>query len=249
MERQKIKTELLVHDLKGPLAIIEASVISLLERNEKYGPLTEKQKKVLERVLRNTKITRTLVNDTLEVGRSSEGILIKSEFDISVLIKETLVEIFDLNDHRIAEEVKDTEEFDRLKDILNETGIHLLFEKALWHEKVYLDEGKMRQIFRNLMNNALKYRRQVVEINIIKENNFIVFSIHDDGEGIPESFHEKIFECYFQMDHDRQFCVRGHGLGLAGVQVLVEDMGGELLLESHQGGGAIFSVRIPLSGV
>ena len=65
MGKQRIKFELLIHDLKVPLAVIEAGAHSLLERMEKYGPLTEKQKKVLQRVLRNTRVTKSLVNDAM----------------------------------------------------------------------------------------------------------------------------------------------------------------------------------------
>jgi len=60
---RRVKTDLLIHDLKVPLAVIEAGIVSLLRRVEKYGPLTEKQEKVLVRVLRNTKVTKRLVND------------------------------------------------------------------------------------------------------------------------------------------------------------------------------------------
>ncbi len=70
--RNKIKIDLLVHDLKVPLAVIEAGVSTLLNRQEKYGTLTEKQEKVLLRALRNTKITQALVNDALG-ARKVEG--------------------------------------------------------------------------------------------------------------------------------------------------------------------------------
>jgi signal transduction histidine kinase len=69
--------------------------------------------------------------------------------------------------------------------------------------------------------------------------------VKDDGEGIPADYHQRIFECYFQMDAKNSSCVRGHGLGLAGVQVLLEDMGGQLFLESDLGKGATFFVKIP----
>ena len=80
MGKKRIKFDLLIHDLKVPVAVIEAGITSLLEREEKYGPLTEKQKKVLQRALRNTKVTRTLVNDAMEVGRSAEGLINKNVF-------------------------------------------------------------------------------------------------------------------------------------------------------------------------
>jgi signal transduction histidine kinase len=246
MGRQKIKIELLVHDLKGPLAVIETGIISLLEREKKYGPLTEKQQKVLQRALRNTKITRTLVNDALEVGRSTEGIINKNKFCISSFVKQSLVEIFDLTDYDTAENIKECSSLSPLKKTLLKKGIMLEIEEPLWPQEVWLDECKMRQILRNLLNNALKYRNQQVELMIKKDDQSIFISVSDDGDGIPENYHQRIFECYFQMETEREHCIRGHGLGLAGVMILVEDMGGNLSLESAEGKGAKFSVQIPL---
>lgn len=110
-----------------------------------------------------------------------------------------------------------------------------------------MDEGKIRQILRNLLNNALKYRKRLVQIEIERNDKSLLFSVRDDGEGIPVEYHQKIFECYFQMDAERNHCVRGHGLGLAGVMVLLEDMGGKMSLESDLGKGAKFLVEVPLS--
>jgi two-component system OmpR family sensor kinase len=93
----------------------------------------------------------------------------------------------------------------------------------------------------------LKYRKKQLEIKVQKKNDSLSICVSDDGEGIPASYHQKIFECYFQMDSQRQYCVRGHGLGLAGVMVLVEDMGGKLFLESDVGKGAKFLVEVPLN--
>jgi two-component system OmpR family sensor kinase len=58
MHRDKIKLDLLIHDLKGPIAVIEAGISSLLTRPEKYGSITDKQEKVLVRTLRNAKILK-----------------------------------------------------------------------------------------------------------------------------------------------------------------------------------------------
>jgi len=85
-----------------------------------------------------------------------------------------------------------------------------------------------------------------VELEVDKKDVYLVFSVKDDGEGIPSIYHKKIFESYFQMDVTDSSTVRGHGLGLAGVMILVEDMGGELFLESDEGKGAKFIVKLPL---
>ncbi|MFC1841356.1 ATP-binding protein [Thermodesulfobacteriota bacterium] len=55
-----------------------------------------------------------------------------------------------------------------------------------------------------------------------------------------------MFEKYFQLEDERNECLRGHGLGLAGALILVEDMGGEITLTSNKGRGASFEVRLPL---
>ena len=249
MGNQKIKIELLVHDLKGPLAVIETGITSLLQRENKYGSLNDKQKRVLQRVLRNTKITQTLVNDTLEVGKSTEGIINKNIFPVSGLITQSLVEIFDLTDCDTAENIKHCNNLALFKKTLSDKSIQFDIDASLWDQEVCLDERKMRQILRNLLNNALKYRKKRLEIKVEKNNGFLLISVGDDGEGIPANYHKKIFECYFQVESGRDYCVRGHGLGLAGVMILVEEMGGKLLLESDVGKGAKFLVKVPFAGL
>ncbi|MFO8164096.1 MAG: hypothetical protein R6T98_06135 [Desulfatiglandales bacterium] len=66
MYRKRIKIDLLIHDLKVPLAVVETGISSLLQRKNKYGPVSENQEKVLMRVMRNTKVIKSLVNDILE---------------------------------------------------------------------------------------------------------------------------------------------------------------------------------------
>jgi len=245
MEKNRIKFEFLVHDLKVPLAVIEAGILSLLQKQDKYGELNEKQVKILERALRNTIVTRTLVNDALELGRSSQGIVNKSTFTPGQLVVETLIEVLDLTDHSTADAIKECKALEDLQACLSKQGLVVEMDEAFWSRDLYLDESKVRQILRNLLTNALKYRKNRVVLKIGRTERQLFLSVSDDGEGIPLNYHKKIFECYFQMDMKTDHCVRGHGLGLAGVQVLLEDMGGELSLESDTGKGATFSVKIP----
>jgi two-component system OmpR family sensor kinase len=246
MHRDKISLQLFIHDLKVPLAVIEAGITSLLGKLEKYGPLTEKQEKVLQRTLRNTRVIQALVNDSLELERSKRGVLNISRTRVSGLIEEALVEIFDLVDSQASESIKCCEDLHQLQGALDENGLKLFIDEALWCTELSLDEAKIRQILRNLLNNALKYRKTCVEFRVEKQSHQLCFSVKDDGEGIPSSYHKRIFESYFQMNATDTYTVRGHGLGLAGVMVLVEDMGGELCLESDEGKGAEFRVKLPL---
>jgi len=245
MERNRIKLEFLVHDLKVPLAVIEAGILSLLQKQDKYGDLNEKQVKILERALRNTVVTRRLVNDALELGRSSQGIMHKTTFTPAQLVVGTLIEVLDLADHNTADAIKGCKTLTDLKTCLDGQGLCIEVDESFWLRDLLLDESKVKQIFRNLLTNALKYKKKRVNLKIARGERHLLISVSDDGEGIPSGYHKKIFECYFQMDMKADHCVRGHGLGLAGVQVLLEDMGGELFLESDIGKGATFSVKIP----
>jgi signal transduction histidine kinase len=196
--------------------------------------------------LRNTKVTQTLVNDALELGRSRKGIVNLTNFSLSGFIERCLVEIFDLADTKTSERIRSCNDLTGLRDTLEERGILLMVDESLWCQEVCQDEAKLIQILRNLLNNALKYRRSHVELKIDKKDDHLFILVTDDGEGIPSAYHKKIFESYFQIDSSDSCTIRGHGLGLAGVMALIEDMGGELFLDSDEGKGAKFSIRVPL---
>lgn len=241
-----IKTEILIHDLKVPISVIDAGAKSLLNRQDSYGPLTDKQIKVLKRIIRNTLTTQRLVNDVLELGRSREGVMITTDFPISSLVTNVLMEIFDLSDPGVAENIRKTGNYDELQQALQVSRARLSFEPKIWESVVHLDEAKVRQILRNLVSNAFKHRASFVGIsgNIVEKQ--LILKVTDDGRGIPPADHQKIFETYFTTGSSIESAIRSHGLGLAGVMVLLKDMGGALTLNSDDGKGAEFIVTIPL---
>ncbi len=241
-----IKTEILIHDLKVPISVIDAGAKSLLNRQDAYGPLTEKQIKVLKRIIRNTLTTQRLVNDVLELGRSREGVMITSDFSISSLVVAVLVEIFDLSDPAIADIIRKVESYVGLEQVLNTAGVRLSFDKKMWKTIVHLDAAKVKQVLRNLVTNAFKHRACVVEIFGRIEEKQMILKVRDDGRGIPPANHQRIFETYFTTGGSIESAIESHGLGLAGVMVLLKDMGGGLVLASDDGKGAEFTVTIPL---
>jgi two-component system OmpR family sensor kinase len=246
MHKSTIKTEILIHDLKVPISVIDAGAKSLLNRQDSYGPLTEKQVKVLKRIIRNTLTTQRLVNDVLELGRSREGVMITSDFSVSSLVKAVLVELFDLSDPPLADIIRRVDSYGGLQQVLTSAGIRLGFGNTMWKTIVHLDAAKVKQILRNLVTNAFKHRSCLVEIfGCIEERNMIL-RVRDDGRGIPPANHQKIFETYFTTGESIETAIESHGLGLAGVMILLKDMGGELVLESEDGKGAEFIVTIPL---
>lgn len=242
----KLRIDHLIHDLKGPLAVVEAGVTGLLGRRASYGPLTEKQEKVLRRIFRNVRITQQLVVDALELGRCGEGVFHPSRFALSEWLPAVLVEIFDLFDAEGSERIRDCEGLDALKSVLDEQGVTLEIDQSTWETGVTLDRQKLTQILRNLLMNALKYRKQRVSMEVARRDDRLILGVWDDGRGIPVDLHERIFECYFQASPEGPQVDRGHGLGLAAALVLTEAMGGELTLKSEEGAGARFQVAIPM---
>jgi signal transduction histidine kinase len=247
MYREQIKLELLYHDIKGPLAIIETGTSALLLKAEKYGPLTAQQQKVLQRILRNTKIAQNLVDDTLEMGRSKTGAIHAKPIKLSDLLSDILVEIFDLANAAVSKKIKNGQPLAALKNILSKEDFTLAIDTALWEREIVLDDKKVKQILRNILLNALKFKKQQVLLEVDESDYNISFSITDDGKGIPPIYHDKIFENYFQLEDAEVNGIRGHGLGLAGVLILVEDLGGKLFLESEVEKGAKFTVRLPIA--
>ncbi len=250
MSDNTIKTEILVHDLKVPVSVIDAGAKSLLNRQEVYGPLTEKQIKVLKRIIRNTLTTQRLVNDVLELGRSREGVMITSDFPVFEIVRSVLIENFDLTGPDFVEKIRKTQSYHELVQILETHGVILSFDKNTWTTIVHLDYAKVKQILRNLVTNAFKHRNTLVEIAgtiiDIDTEKRLVLKIKDDGRGIPPEDHKKIFETYFTTGSSIENAIESHGLGLAGVMILLKDMGGKLVLDSDDGQGAEFTVTIPL---
>ncbi len=241
-----IKTEILIHDLKVPISVIDAGAKSLLNRQDSYGPLTDKQIKVLKRIIRNTLTTQRLVNDVLELGRSREGVMITSNFPVSALVTSVLMEIFDFSDPGVAEVIRKIKTYGELEQVVRASGTRLSFDSKVWKTIVHLDEAKVRQILRNLITNAFKHRFSFVEISGSIEGKKLILKVKDDGRGIPSADHRKIFEIYFTTGSSIESAIRSHGLGLAGVMVLLKDMGGALILNSDNGKGAEFIVTIPI---
>jgi CheY-like chemotaxis protein len=130
------------------------------------------------------------------------------------------------------------------QNILNANGIFVEFSGKYCESPFCHDQKKVQQILRNLMSNAMKYRRRRMAVSISGETDLCV-SVEDDGVGIPENAQEAIFERFVRLNDKRYAGVSGLGLGLTGVKALLEAMRGEITLASREGFGTRFTVRIP----
>jgi signal transduction histidine kinase len=112
--------------------------------------------------------------------------------------------------------------------------------------KVWADPARLRQILANLTDNALKYTPPggQVWLQVARgPEGTAVFTVGDNGPGVPEGEREKIWRRLYRSDHSRT--QRGLGLGLSIVKALVEAHGGTVTVGERAGGGALFTVTLP----
>jgi signal transduction histidine kinase len=236
--------DLLIHDLTGPLSIISVSSSSLLNKTDQYGTLTDQQKRNLDRISRNARKAQTLLQEMIEIFRSEEGLFKKESFPIEKILHDSILDVLESSAPQAAEnlcQVKTREEF---RDILKAQGILIEITGRYCTSPFCHDREKVRQIFRNLISNAVKYRREEVNIAISGDGELFVM-VEDDGAGIDLAEREIIFERFARLNNQGHAGIQGLGLGLTGVKALVEAMDGEITLMSGEGKGTRFTVRIP----
>jgi two-component system sensor histidine kinase SenX3 len=114
---------------------------------------------------------------------------------------------------------------------------------------VTCDRGQVVSAITNLLDNALKYSEpgEAIELDARDEGNFVSISVRDHGVGIPSRDLERIFERFYRVDRARSRTTGGIGLGLAIVRHVAQVHGGEVTVESREGEGSTFRLRLPRS--
>jgi signal transduction histidine kinase len=236
--------DLLIHDMTGPLSIASTSTNNLLHKSDRYGSLTDHQKRLLDRILRNVHKAQNLIQEMIEVLRSEEGFFQEEYFSVEKTFRESILDVLEVIVPNIVEKLCQAESPEAFRNGLKEHGIFVEITGKYCEAPFCHDRKKIQQILRNLMSNAMKYRRERMEVKISGEADLIVL-VEDDGIGIPLDEQELVFKRFVRLNDKRRAYVPGLGLGLTGVKILVETMGGDIELESREGVGTRFIIRIP----
>ncbi len=236
--------DLFIHDLTGPLSIVSTSTDSLLHKVDQYGPLTDRQKHILDRVSRNIRKAKSLTREIIEILRSEEGVFEREYFSVEESLVESLLDVLEMSIPDAIERLGQPENQEAFRNDLKDHGIFVEITGKYCKSPFCHDQRKIQQILRNLMSNAMKFRRQRMEVKISGEADLLI-SVEDDGIGIPLEDQRAIFERFVRLNNEKRAYVPGLGLGLTGVKALVETMGGEITLESREGVGTRFMARIP----
>jgi signal transduction histidine kinase len=226
----KAKTEFLAnmsHELRTPLHSILSFASFGVKRYESAEP--EKLLDYFSRIKNSGKVLLALLNDLLD--------LVKLESSkISFRLEST-----DL--HRLIQSV--IEEFDTM---LSERGLCLMYKPPDFDEEIILDVGKIKQVLRNLLNNAIKFSPYggIVEIDIRRTENAMRASVCDQGPGIPPDELEAVFDKFIQSSKTKTGA-GGTGLGLAICREIINGHKGRIWAKNRPEGGAEFIIEIPRS--
>ncbi len=216
----------LTHDMRAPLSSIKAysGVLS-------QGNLDKAQQIRLAKIFtRNQDSLLEIVNNILEIEQLQSGLPIElncSYFDIAYLT--VLV-------------------CENLSAQAQEKNINVQYDPDPPELTAYGDREKIKRVLTNLVSNAIKYTEEngTVSVSCAKKEGAAVFSVVDNGYGIPEAELPHIFERYRRVEGHRHIAV-GTGLGLSIVKSLIEAHGGSISVSSAEGAGSTFTVLLPLN--
>ncbi|MFM6926759.1 MAG: sensor histidine kinase [Ferruginibacter sp.] len=216
----------LSHELKTPIFAIQGYVDTLLN-----GALDkpEVNKKFLQSTSRNIDRLVNLVDDLDSISRleSGEQLLLKDSFIIQDLLKEV---------------------YETLSFKADEKQIRCIIKKGCELPlAVFADKEKIRQVFINLVDNAIKYGKQsgTIEASFYKVDGAkVLIEVSDDGSGIAEEHLPRIFERFYRTDLARSRKVGGSGLGLAICKHIIEAHGQTIHVRSKIDVGSTFGFTL-----
>jgi signal transduction histidine kinase/DNA-binding response OmpR family regulator len=215
------------HEFRTPLNSILALSRLLLERAD--GPLTTEQEIQVTYIRKSADSLFELVNDLLDLAKVEAGKteIRSTEFEVSALFGALR---------------------GMLRPLLVSSTLNLVFDEPAGIPPLFSDEGKISQILRNFISNALKFT-EAGEVRVSAEyaesDGFVTFRVRDTGIGIAPADQETIFKEFAQLDSHLQRRVKGTGLGLPLSRRLAELLGGSVSVESELGAGSVFSLALP----
>ena len=228
-ELEKLRDDLMkmiVHDLKSPLTTVLATLEMVTDGD--FGPISDQQKRALSDAEGKAEDLLALIEDLLEVSR----------------LEETTIA---LNLAPIAPAAL-------LSEIVHEWRLRFQQEGAVARADVAddvpvfnADPVLLKRVFANLIQNAVTHSSRAVELTLSArlDGDGVLFTVADNGPGIPKEYQELIFRKFEQVKTPNAPRVRSSGLGLAFCKLAVEAHGGRIWVQSEEGRGSAFHFRIP----
>jgi signal transduction histidine kinase len=209
------------HDLQEPLRMVS----SFMEKiDQKYGDiLDEKGKTYLHFAVDGSKRMRKMIVDLLEYSRFQRS--------------DNVAEIINLNEILKIE-------LELFHEQIKATNTTLIIEQL---PSIVAPKSSITSLFQNLISNALKYRKLdvplLIEISCQENEKDYLFSVKDNGIGIDEKYHSKVFTIFQRLHREDE--ISGSGIGLAICKKIISDLDGTIWFESNSVDGTNFLFKLP----
>lgn len=212
------------HDLRSPLRIIDGYAEILTA--DYSSRLDEEGNRNLNIIRANARKMGQLIDDLLQFSRAGRQEVSRQLTNMQVVVQSVLAEL----------------ELSVKHHALVKTGSLL---------PAYCDKSLIRQVWINLISNAIKYSQKepapLIEISCIKEDAAIIYSVKDNGVGFSMKYAAKLFGVFQRLHKEREF--EGTGIGLALVNRIIQKHGGRVWAEASPGNGAVFFFSLPDSDI
>lgn len=214
------------HELRTPLTVIREGIAQIHE--EILGKVNPDQKEILGIILEDVDRLARIVNDLLDISKIESG---RSDLARKFVLLEDIVQPVLASFQNVARGKK----------------LSVIYGGLPEPVKLFADPGKIDQVLTNLLNNAYKFSSEGgrIEVNVKREDSEIIFSVSDEGVGIPSDDIPKLFNKFVQIKRSVGPGAQGTGLGLAISKGIIELHGGKIWVESESGRGSRFFFTIP----
>ncbi len=225
----EVKTDFInnmTHELKTPISTIGLSAEMIMrsdgmdkEKLQQYAGIIFKENKRLEHQVERVLNVAKMDKDKLSLKKES----------------------FDM--HELLDEAKENFEFNQMES----GGVISLDLKANPYE-IYVDPVHLSNVVYNLMDNAVKYCKEKpnIAIKTMTDKRWFILEVNDNGIGMKREEVKMIFDKFYRVPTGNQHDVKGFGLGLYYVKLIIEEHGGQIFVKSSPGKGSTFTLRLPL---
>lgn len=209
------------HELKTPVGALAVLAEAVADNDD-----AETTRRLATKMIDEAHRASRTIDDLLELSRIElGGVAVRDAVDVDALLEETA------SRNRVAAEHRQV----RIV-VQRNTGL-----------KVLGDSRQLASALNNLIDNAVKYSEpgQAVEVGASRSGDFVTMMVSDHGAGIPAKDIDRIFERFYRVDRARSRYTGGTGLGLSIVRHVATNHGGVVGVESREGEGSTFTLRIP----
>lgn len=216
------------HELKTPLTALLTNAQLLERRTEREGQASDASRRSVTTIVRQTHRMRMLIDAMLDISRIASGQLDveRERVDLAALARGVVGEVAASADHHA-----------------------IAYDGPATPVDVVGDRMRLEEVLLNLLHNAVKYSPEggAVMLELRNDDRDIYVMVRDKGIGIPAEDVPRLFERFYRATNAQTSRIDGMGIGLSVVRDVVALHGGEVTVESMEGQGTTFTIRMPLA--